>query len=55
MSTHPNVWDGNYEPTQAELNEPVQLEGVHDYTPEEVAAKIMGFTPPADATWPDEG
>lgn len=53
--THPRIWDGSYEPTQAELDEPVQLEGVHDFTPEEVAERVLAFKPPPDATWPDDG
>ncbi len=55
MSSHPHVWDGSYEPTQAELEEPVRLEGVHDYNLDEAAARILSYTPPPDATWPDDG
>ena len=51
---HTRLWDGSYEPTQAELDEPIQLEGAHDYSFEEVVGRILSYEPPPDATWPDE-
>lgn len=52
---HSRIWDGSYEPTQAELEEPIRLEGVHDHDFDEVLERILNYTPPSDATWPDEG
>ena len=38
---HARIWDDSYEPTQAELDEPIQLEGAHDYSFEEVVGRIL--------------
>lgn len=46
--------DGSYEPTQAELEEPVRLEGAHEHSFEEVVGRILSYEPPPDATLPDE-
>lgn len=54
MSSHPHVWDGSYEPTQAELEEPVRLEGAYDDDFDEAVGRILSYKPPPDATWPDE-
>ena len=38
-------WDGwddpDYQPTQAELGEPIVIEGIEDATPEDLAAALM--------------
>ena len=53
--THPRIWDGSYEPTQAELDEPVALPpATQDLPVDEVVGRIMSVPPPADATWPDD-
>lgn len=53
--SHPRAWDGSYVPSQAEMEEPVKLEGAHDYDLDEAVGRILSYKPPADATWPDEG
>ena len=41
----PDRWDGwddpNYQPTQAELDEPIALDDADDATPEDVARAVM--------------
>ena len=45
-------WDGwddpDYQPTQAELEEPIALEGIEDATPEDLARAIMKAKPPVE-------
>lgn len=48
----PPIWDGTYQPTQAELEESVQLEGAHDHDIDEALERILSFRPPPNATWP---
>ena len=56
MGTDSRVWDGSYEPTQAELEEPVTLPpSAQDLPFDEAAGRIMSVPPPADASWPDDG
>ncbi len=55
MGADPRIWDGSYEPTQAALEEPVRLEGVHDYDLDEAVGRILSYKPPPDGTWPDDG
>ena len=54
VDTDSQVWDSSSEPTEAELEERVQLDCVHDFTPEEVAERVLAFKPPPDATWPED-
>ncbi len=41
---------GDYQPTQAELDEPLTI----DATPEELGATIMGYRPPRDPEGSDD-
>ena len=49
----PDRWDGwddpDYKPTQAELEEPITLDGIEDATPEDLARAIMNYKPPRPA------
>ena len=54
MTDNPNVWNGDYKPTPAELDEPVMLEDAEDMSLEEAAQRIFAFKPPSDATWPED-
>lgn len=49
------VWDGDYQPTQAELDEPVAPPlDVLTRSVDENIEHLLNYRPPASATWPDE-
>ena len=50
-SALPDHWDPDYEPTQAELEEPIILPGAEHATPEDIARALLRPSPPVD--WPD--
>lgn len=48
--SYPHTGDGSYEPPQAELDEPIRLEGVHGCDLDEAVGRILAYKPPTDAT-----
>ena len=49
------VWDGNYRPTQTELDEPVSPPlDLLTRTADENIEHLLSYQPSADAAWPDK-
>lgn len=42
------AWDDSYQPTDAELDEPVQLEGAHDRDIDGAVSRLLDYTPPSE-------